>query len=122
VDRPRRRLTDQESLLGDDSVEAAEELLFTLPRPDLVVADRAFAGVALGAGHEVVAFAGLDALALGVAAWQGRSIRVVPLDEQRPPGAYRPLLDVLAETTLRGAAEAAAGVPVPGGAAPRGPS
>ena len=43
-------LTDQAGLLADDSVEAADEFLFTLPRPDLVVADRTFAGVAAGAG------------------------------------------------------------------------
>ena len=32
-------LTDHESLLGDDCIDAANELLFTLPRPDLVVGD-----------------------------------------------------------------------------------
>ncbi len=88
-------LTDHESLLGDDSVDAANELLFTLPRPDLVVADRTYAGVAAGSGLEVVAFADLDAVALAVAAWQGRAIRIVPLDERRPPRAYAPLLDRL---------------------------
>lgn len=88
-------LTDHESLLGDDSIEAANELLFTLPRPDLVVADRAYAGVAVGTGIETVAFADLDAVALAVAAWQGRAIRIVPLDERRPPRAYAPLLDLL---------------------------
>jgi Phosphatase len=88
-------LTDDESLLGDDSTEAANEWLFTLPRPDLVVADRAYAGVAVGTGVEAVAFADLDAVSLAVAAWQGRAIRIVPLDERRPPRAYAPLLDLL---------------------------
>ena len=88
-------LTDHASLLGLDSVGAAQELLFTLPRPDLVVADRTFAGVALAAGLEVVAFADLDAVALAVAAWQGRAIRVVPLDDARPPHAYLTLLELL---------------------------
>jgi Phosphatase len=88
-------LTDNESLLGDDCIDAANELLFTLPRPDLVVADRAYAGVAVSCGVEVVAFADLDAVALTVAAWQGRAIRIVPLDERRPPPAYAPLLDRL---------------------------
>ena len=95
-------LTDHESLLGDDSIDAANELLFTLPRPDLVVADRAYAGVAVGTGVEAVAFADLDAVALALAAWQGRAIRIVPLDERRPPRAYAPLLDLLesiADTT-----------------------
>ena len=88
-------LTDHESLLGDDSIDAANELLFTLARPDLVVADRVFAGVAIGTGVETVAFADLDAVALALAAWQGRAIRIVPLDERRPPKAYAPLLDLL---------------------------
>jgi hypothetical protein len=88
-------LTDRGSLLGHDHVEAARELLFVLERPDLVVADRTFAGVALASGLEVVAFADLDAVALAVAAWRGRSIRVVPLDDHRPPQTYQPLLDLL---------------------------
>ncbi len=88
-------LTDGAALLGDDSVEAASELLFTLARPDLVVCDRTYAGVAAGAGLEVVAFADLDAVALAVAAWQGRALRIVPLDDRRPPRAYSCLLDLL---------------------------
>jgi hypothetical protein len=90
-------LTDHESLLGQDSVAGGDELLFCLPAPDLVVADHGYAGVALARGHEVVAFADLDAVVLAVAAWRGQSVRVVPLDQQRPPVAYAPLLDVLAE-------------------------
>jgi histidinol phosphate phosphatase hisN-like protein len=90
-------VTDRVSLLGTDSVDAAEELLFALPRPDLVVADRTFAGVAVARGLEVVAIVDLDALALAVAAWQGRAIRVVPLDDQRLPRAYLPLLELLEE-------------------------
>jgi hypothetical protein len=96
-------LTDGAALLADSSTEAAEEWLFTLPRPDLVVADHLYAGVAAASGLEVVAFADLDAVALAVASWQGRAVRVVPLDDRRPPAAYGPLLDLL---------EALAAVPV----------
>lgn len=88
-------LTDGAALLADDGVEAAEEWLFTLARPDLVVADHSYAGVAAASGLEVVAFADLDAVALAVAAWQGRALRVVPLDDRRPPSAYAGLLDLL---------------------------
>jgi hypothetical protein len=88
-------LTDGAALLGEDSVEVAEEWLFTLARPDIVVADHTYAGVAVAAGLEVVAFADLDAVALAVAAWQGRALRLVPLDDRRPPGAYAGLLDLL---------------------------
>ncbi len=62
-----------------------------------MVCDRTFAGVAVASGLEVVAFADLDAVALAVAAWQGRGVRVVPLDERRPPRAYTGLLDLLEE-------------------------
>jgi hypothetical protein len=90
-------VTDGESLLADTSVTAADEWLFVLPRPDLVVADRAFAGRALATGLEVVALADLDAVALAVAAWRGLAVRVAPLDQHRTPSAYEPLLGVLEE-------------------------
>lgn len=90
-------VTDGVQVFGEDDVPAAQELLFALPRPDLVVADRCFAGVALRSGVEVVAFADLDAVALAVAAHRGRAVRVVPLDERRPPAAYEPLRHRLGE-------------------------
>lgn len=107
-------VTDGVQLLGDDDVHAAEELLFALPRPDLVVADRCFAGVALNTGVEVVAFADLDALALAVAAHRGRAVRVVPLDERRPPASYEPLRQRLRELV-------ATGLPAVAGAFTEGP-
>ena len=70
-----------------------------LARPDLVVADHVYAGVASASGLEVVAFADLDAVALAVAAWQGRAVRIVPLDDRRPPAAYAGLLDLLESLT-----------------------
>ena len=94
-------LTDGAALLADDAVDAAEEWLFTLARPDLVVADHVYAGVASASGLEVVAFADLDAVALAVAAWQGRAVRIVPLDDRRPPAAYAGLLDLLESLDLR---------------------
>jgi hypothetical protein len=92
-------LTDHESLLADHGTDAADELLFTLARPTLVVADRSFAGVAIAHGIEVVAFADLDAVALAVAAWRGLAARIVPLDEHRPPQAYSPLVELVTEHT-----------------------
>ena len=98
-------VTDGESLLADYTVAAAEELLFMLPQPDLVVADHCFAGTAAGMGHEVVAFADLDAIALAVASWRGMAVRVVPLDERRAPQAYAPLLELLDEAVVAPAPE-----------------
>jgi Phosphatase len=89
-------LTDGNALLADPGVDALEELLFTVPRPDLVVADRGYAGGALRAGIEVVALADLDAIALGVAAGRGLPATVVPLNERRPAPAYAGLEALLA--------------------------
>lgn len=95
-------VSDGRALLGDDpTARAADELLFAVGHADLVVADRTFAGHALANGLEVVAFAGLDALALAVAQWRGRAIRVVPLDEHRPPGAYQPLVELIGDPGTR---------------------
>jgi hypothetical protein len=89
-------LTDGDALLADPGVEAIDELLFTVPYPDLVVADRGFAGGALRAGIEVIALADLDAVALGLAATRGLPATVVPLHGQRPAAAYAVLEPVLA--------------------------
>jgi len=107
VDGPRRRelwwvgdvavLTDGSSLLAHDAVPGGDDWLFAVGRPDLVIADRGFAGAALRAGVEVVAWADLDAPALSLAAARGRSVVLVPLDEQRPATAYDAVIAVLAE-------------------------
>jgi hypothetical protein len=89
-------VTDGDAILGDDGVDAAQEWLFRSGRPDLVVADGAFAAAAAAAGHETIALADLDAPVFGVAVDQGLPIRVLPLDTTRPPGAYQPLVDLLA--------------------------
>jgi hypothetical protein len=88
-------VTDGSAILADDGVVAGEEWLFAVGRPDLVVADRGFAGAALAAGHETIAFADLDAAVFGVAARRALPVRLVPLDERRPPEAYAPLVAVL---------------------------
>ena len=88
-------VTDGASLLADDAIVAGVEWLFAVGRPDLVIADRGFAAAALGAGHETVAFADLDAAVLGVAALRDLPVRLLPLDEQRPPEAYGPIVAAL---------------------------
>jgi hypothetical protein len=88
-------VTDGASLLADDGVAAGDDWLFAVGRPELVIADRGFAAAAVGAGIETVALADVDAVVLGVAARRGHPVRVVPVDEQRPPGAYAPLVGAL---------------------------
>jgi hypothetical protein len=86
-------VTDGQSLCSIRGAEAAQEWLFMLPRPALVVADGPYADVAVEAGIEVIAFAGLDHCALAVAASSARRCLVVPMWTDRAPGAYRPLLE-----------------------------
>jgi hypothetical protein len=88
-------LTDGDALLSDPGIDAFEELLFTVPYPDLVVADRGYAGGALRAGIEVVALADLDAIALGVAQRRGLPATIVPMHERRPAAAYEALEPLL---------------------------
>jgi hypothetical protein len=90
-------VTDGSSILAVDGATGVEDWLFAVGRPDLVVADRAFAGAALQVGCRVVAWADLDAPALALATARGRTIQVVPVDEQRPAEAYLGLANVLRE-------------------------
>ena len=96
--RPRARLVwqngvamiaDGGDLIADTSLRAADVLFSASEPPDLVVADRGFAGTAIEHGCEVVAFADLDAIALGVAAARGLPVTIVPIQEQQPPRNYR---------------------------------
>ena len=88
-------VTDGDSLLATDDPLAATELLFTVPRPGLVVADGRFVFAAAAAGLPVVATAGLDHAVLAVAARRLRGLTVLPVEPTRPPAAYEPLLEHL---------------------------
>jgi hypothetical protein len=72
-------VSDGSSLLATDDAVAAEDLLFHLPRPDLVVADHIFAGAALTNGFPTVAFAGLNSLAVAVASLPEKHCLAVPI-------------------------------------------
>jgi hypothetical protein len=88
-------VTDGASLLADAGLGTGDEWLFAVGRPDLLVCDRGFAAAGVTAGIETIALADLDAVALGVAERRQHPVRVVPVDEQRPPGAYDPLVEAL---------------------------
>ncbi len=97
-------VTDGVSLLADLDGACADDWLFAVGRPDLVIADRGFAAAAVGAGLETIAFADVDAVVLGVAARRDRPVRVIPVDEQRPPGSYEPLVEALTAGLLQDSA------------------
>jgi hypothetical protein len=88
-------VTDGASLLADEGIATGNEWLFAIGRPALLVCDRGFAAAGIAAGIETVALADLDAVVLGVAERRERLVRVVPIDEQRPPGSYDPLVEAL---------------------------
>lgn len=81
-------MTDGGSLLSTDDSTAAEDLLFHLPRPDLVVADHIFAGAALTAGFPTVAFTGLESLAVAVASVPEKHCLAVPMSLSAPSTHY----------------------------------
>ncbi|MBM3671525.1 MAG: hypothetical protein FJW86_05010 [Actinobacteria bacterium] len=89
-------VSDGLSVLADDGVLAGDEWLFAVGRPKLAVADHGFAAAAVGDGYQTIAFADLDALAIGVAARRGLPVCVVPMHDGRPPSAY----DVVTESLL----------------------
>ena len=93
-------VTDGLSLCSTRGPEAPQEWLFLVPRPALVVDDGPFADVALDAGIEVIAPAGLDHCALAVARRRDRSCLVIPMWTDRAPGAYRPLLEAALDAAL----------------------
>lgn len=88
-------VSDGLSLLADDGLHAGPEWLFAVGRPKLVIADHGFAGAAIADGHQTIALADLDALALGVAARRGLPVCVVPLHDGRPPAAYEVVFECL---------------------------
>lgn len=81
-------LSDGKSLLSTDDAKAADDLLFHLPRPDLVVADHIFAGAALTNGHKTVAFTGLNSLAVAVASLPEKSCIAIPVSLDQPSTHY----------------------------------
>jgi hypothetical protein len=86
-------VTDGQSLCATRGPAAPQEWLFLIPRPALVIADGPFADVAIEAGIEVIAPAGLGHCSLAVARRRDRSCLVIPMWTDRAPGAYRPLLE-----------------------------
>ncbi len=86
-------VTDGHDLCATRGTEAPQEWLFLVPRPALVVADGPYADVAVDAGIEVIAPAGLDHCSLAVGRSRDRNCTVIPMWTDRSPSAYRPLLE-----------------------------
>jgi hypothetical protein len=98
-------VTDGASLLTTQGIEAADEWMFLIGRPTMVVVDGAFAAAALGAGVEAVAFAGLDRIALAMTAPRSTACTVVPVHVGRPPRAYAPIVELFEASLSPGRGE-----------------
>lgn len=94
--------TDGRTLVEERRPEAADEWLFAVGRPALVIADGVFACQAIAAGLETIAVADLDAPDAAVAASRGAAVVVVPAAARRPPAAYEPLVETLLEALSGG--------------------
>ena len=90
-------VTDGASVLAHDDSALWPEIDFATGRAELVVTDGALAAGALAAGFEVVSFADLDLMVLGVAADRGRPVTIVPLVGSRPAWCYEPLLTLASQ-------------------------
>lgn len=87
-------LTDGSAVLGHDDHAVWPEVDFALGRAELVVADGALAAGAVAAGFDVVAFADLDSMALGLVCDRGLPVTVVPIVCSRPAWCYEPLAEL----------------------------
>jgi hypothetical protein len=106
-------VSDGLSVLADDGLLAGRDWLFAVGRPKLAIGDHGFAAAAVAEGHQTIALADLDALALGVAARRGLPICVVPIHDGRPPAAYDVILERLAPHRARGTHESHSTTPAP---------
>jgi len=88
-------LSDGARLLHSHEAWPMEALLEAAGTPDLVLADHGFAGGAIMAGVETVAFTDVNDPAIAVAKARGKTDIVVPLDDNVPPANYDPLAAVL---------------------------
>jgi len=78
----------------------AMERMLAGTRPDLVIADHGFAGMAIEAGIETISIADVNDPALLVAKAQGRTEHVLVFDDHVEPDAYWPVFHALAAPIL----------------------
>jgi Phosphatase len=84
-------LADWGRLLHTHSAAAMETLLESEPWPEMVFADHGFAGAAIERGIPAIAVMDINDYALAVASAEGRDVRIIPMDDNRPPRLYEPV-------------------------------
>jgi len=86
-------LSNGADFLHTHAPEPMQHILAGGARPGLVVADHGWAGAAAQAGITTIGLAVTNDPALFVGAEEGKVAVAVPLDDNVPPAAYRPLAD-----------------------------
>jgi hypothetical protein len=94
-------VADWGALRHTHSPAAMEALLQNGRRPDVVLGDHGFAGAALERNIPTIAIMDINDPALAVAWAEGKDVVIVPLDDNRRPGAYEPMWTII-ELILEG--------------------
>ena len=94
-------VTDGRSMYHTHAGTAMERMLAQV-RPDLVVADHGFAGTAIAAGIETIAFADVNDPALMVAHRAGQFEHLVVMEDNSDPDDYWPCYQIVASMFQRG--------------------
>lgn len=92
-------VTNLSSLPHTHEFDQMEVALATGERPDMVVADHGFAGVAIEAGIPTVAVMDTNDPALAVWKHQGADLTIIPMDDNRTLSAYLPHVQTMRSFT-----------------------
>jgi hypothetical protein len=89
--------TDRASLMHTHGHRAMDVMIEQASRVDLVVADHGYAGAAINAGIPVIAVMDTNDPALAMAHHLGADVLIIPMDDNRPLGAYLPVIETIRE-------------------------
>jgi hypothetical protein len=89
--------TDRASLLHSHSHDAMDQMLAAARHVDLVVADHGYSSGAINADVPVVAVMDTNDPALALAQRLGANLITIPMDDNRPPSCYLPILETIRE-------------------------
>jgi hypothetical protein len=87
--------TDRASLMHSHGHRAMDVMIEQASRVDLVIADHGYAGAAINAGIPVIAVMDTNDPALAMAHRLGADVLIVPMDDNRPLGAYLPVIETI---------------------------
>lgn len=89
--------TDRASLLHSHGHAAMDQMIAEAGQVDLVIADHGYASGAIEAGLPVIAIMDTNDPALALAREIGANLTIIPMDDNRPPSCYLPILETIRE-------------------------